>query len=229
MSNESGFRKAELQDLIGEMNEGDRRKLGEPPTFDEMLAYTRGELSGAEEQRVRELMVCYPELARTVTEPFEPEETTLAPVVRFRHVWTAIAAAIALVFAGLYWQAEAKARRMSHELSVPHVMASEQLLLPDGNRGGEHATILSVAGDSYLLVATIINAARFPQYRLDIVDANVKTLWTQTGLQPRDNDTFAILVPRSFLTPGEYQVVLSGVNGTRSEQIATYTVRVPKG
>ena len=229
MSNESGFRKTELHDLIGEMNDEDRRRLGEPPTFEEMLAYTRGELSGAEEQRVRELMVCYPELARTVTEPFAPEETHLAPVVRFRHVWTAIAAAIALVFAGLYWQAESKARRMNHELAVPHVVSTEQLLLPDGNRGGAHATILSVAGDSYLLVATLINAARFSSYRLEITDSGAKPLWSQAGLQPRDNDTFAIIVPRTFLPAGEYQVVLYGENGARGERIATYTVRVPKG
>jgi hypothetical protein len=224
------IRKTDLQDVIEEMNEEDRQRLGDPPTFDEMLAYTRGELSAEEEQRVRELLICYPELARTLTEPFEPEETaTLAPVLRFRHVWTALAAALALVFAGLYWQADTKARRLDRQLSLPHVVANEQLLLPDGQRGREHATTLTVTGDSYLLIAALIHEARYPQYRLEIVDAGAKPLWRQAGLQPRDNDTFAVLVPRAFLPPGEYQVVLYGLGGPRAVHIATYTVRVPKG
>jgi hypothetical protein len=223
------IRKSDLLSVTEEMNEEDRLRLGDPPTFEEMLAYQRGELSAADEQRVRELLICYPELARTLTEPFAEETPTLAPVVRFRHVWTAIAAAIALVFVALYWQAESKARRLDHQLSVPHVMAAEQLLLPDGQRGSEHATTLTVEGDSYVLVAALIHEARYPNYRLEIVDAASKPLWRQSGLQPRDNDTFAIVVPREFLSPGEYQIVLYGTGGPREIRVASYTVRVPKG
>lgn len=42
----------------------ERRKLGDPPTVEEVLAYSRGELPPAEEERVRELLVCHPALAR---------------------------------------------------------------------------------------------------------------------------------------------------------------------
>jgi len=222
------IRKPELQSVVEEMNEEDRRRLGEPPAFEEMLAYTRGELSPEDEQRVRELLVCYPDLARTLTEPFSGEEAEGGRILRFRHVWTAIAAAVAIVFAGLYWQADSEARRLSHELSVPHVASSEQLLLPDGRRGRETATTLSTEGDSYLLVATLINEARYSRYRLEIADGNARSIWSQAGLVPRDNDTFAIIVPRSFLPPGGYQVVLYGSGNKGEEQVATFSVRVPK-
>lgn len=52
-----------------------RRRLGEPPTDDELLAFSRGELEGEKASRIRELLCCYPELARVVAMPFpSPEE-----------------------------------------------------------------------------------------------------------------------------------------------------------
>lgn len=213
------IRKSDLNELMQEMNEEDRRRLGDPPTFDEMLAYTRGELAGADEERVRELMVAYPELARTVTEPFVPAEP--AKVSPFRHAWTALAAVLAIAFAGLYFQAESK-------LTAPRITSSEQVLLPDGRRGVDEPATLSAQGDSYLLIATLINEQRFPHYRLEIVDAKGTSLWTRSDAQPRNDDTFALVVPRAFLAPGTYQIVVSGVDGVRQEKITSYTVRVPK-
>src|SRR5215212_5892851 len=61
--------KAVHEDMIAE----DRRTLGAPPTAEELLAYTRGELAPDEAERIRELLVAYPELAQALTEPF-PEE-----------------------------------------------------------------------------------------------------------------------------------------------------------
>jgi hypothetical protein len=56
--------KSEWNSVNGELRE--RRDGGDPPTFDEVLAYSRGELPPEEEERVRELLVSYPELARTM-------------------------------------------------------------------------------------------------------------------------------------------------------------------
>src|SRR5688572_17069965 len=52
----------------------ERRRVELPPTSEEMLAYTRGELSAEEEERMRERLVCYPELVRTLTEAFPDED-----------------------------------------------------------------------------------------------------------------------------------------------------------
>jgi hypothetical protein len=65
--------KKEWQEANRELIAEERRRLGDPPTVEEMLAYTRGELSEAEEERIQDLLVVYPELARMYCEPF-PEE-----------------------------------------------------------------------------------------------------------------------------------------------------------
>jgi len=249
------------------MNEEDRRRLGEPPTAEELLAYRRGELSVAEEARVRELLVCYPELARALTVPFpvegaapgdpdfltdaefathwaslqkrvhdedavatRPEE---ARVLQFwRRASTALAAALLLAFGGLLWQAQSRAR-LAKELGDPRVTSEEQLLLPDGQRGGGDGSLtLAAEGDSFLLIAPLVGGSQFPRYRLEIVDLSTtppRALWSSTALHRRFNDTFAILVPRPFLKPGRYQIVLSGVDGAHEERLATYTLRVPEG
>lgn len=59
------------QDLLAE----GRRRLGDPPTDDELLAFSRGELQEEEASRIRELLCYYPELARALAMPFpSPEE-----------------------------------------------------------------------------------------------------------------------------------------------------------
>lgn len=65
--------KSEWQEANRELIAEQRRKLGDPPTAEEMLAWSRGELSESEEERIRDLLVAYPELARMYSEPF-PEE-----------------------------------------------------------------------------------------------------------------------------------------------------------
>lgn len=52
----------------------DRATLGEPPTVDELLAYERGELSKANAERVQQLLVAYPDLARAYATPFPSDD-----------------------------------------------------------------------------------------------------------------------------------------------------------
>ena len=56
--------KSDLKAVFDQMTAEERQRLPEPPTVEEMLAYRRGELSADEESRVRELLICYPELLR---------------------------------------------------------------------------------------------------------------------------------------------------------------------
>ncbi|HEY0158219.1 MAG TPA: hypothetical protein VGF28_13125 [Thermoanaerobaculia bacterium] len=61
--------KSEWQEANRRLLEEQRRKLGDPPTAEEMLAYSRGELTGQEEERIRERLAAYPELARMYAAP----------------------------------------------------------------------------------------------------------------------------------------------------------------
>ena len=241
-----------------EMTAEDRRKLGEPPTAEEMLAYSRGELGTEDAQRVRAHLVANPDLARALMQPFPTDDAqpgdrdylseeeltkrwqslqkqvhSKGRVLQFPAAWTALAAALALVFAGLYWQAESKARRLENELTQPRVAFDEQVLLPDGARGGsETAALLTAQGESVLLVVPLINQPQFGDYRLDIVNGTAagtnEMLWRSGSLHRRSDDSFAILVPRAFLKPGKYQLVLYGIRDAGAPQeLATYTLRVP--
>lgn len=52
-----------------------RRGLGEPPTEEQLLAYSRNELDGKEAERVQEYLSFHPEIARALVSPFpSPEE-----------------------------------------------------------------------------------------------------------------------------------------------------------
>ena len=55
----------------------DRAKLGDPPTVDELLAYERAELSQEDADRVQQLLIAYPELARAYATPFPADDTGL--------------------------------------------------------------------------------------------------------------------------------------------------------
>lgn len=248
--------KSDWEAVVELMNAEDRGRLGEPPTVDEMFAYTRGELPAAEAARVRELLVCYPELARALAEPLELEEESssgegvlsedeigrqwaafqnanlrkrsgrLLPFRRaFAPSFGAVAAALAIVFGVLFWHARS-------ELMQPRAMSQQLLLLPDGRRGGDDVpATLSPEGDSFLLVSPLINQPYFGNYRLEIVDVNanpLRTLWRSRAIHRDSNDAFAIAVPRRFLGPGRYQVVLYGVEGGRQDRLAVYTLRVAR-
>lgn len=251
MTNDSDW-----QAVQQEMTEEDRRKLGEPPTAEEMLAYTRGELPVETANRVRAWLVCNPDLARALMQPFpandaEPGDpdylsqeelakhwaslqqrihvpaTTLAFRVRqFPSRWTtALAAALALVFAGLYWQAESRARRLDRQLHEPRALES-QMLLPDGRRGVEQATYLTAKGERVVLDLALFNASRFETYRVEMSD-ETRPPWRSAAIRAADEETLSVDVSRSYLKPGKYRIVVYGIEGTREERLDSYTFRVP--
>lgn len=245
--------KSELHDAHRRMLEEERSRLGDPPTAEEVLAYSRGELSPAEEERVRELLACYPELARTLTEPFPTDEAKpgepgyvsdaeleqrwkvlqerlrgprIVPaqpggrVLQFWRFTSGLAAALAVSFGALLWQARS-------ELGRPFIASEPQLLMPDrGERGAGVSATLTPSGQSYILVTSLMSQPHFAAYRLEIVDAHNRPLWKSPRLTEPDHDTFSILVPRSFLAPGSYRVILYGVRDDREQQLDTFSMLV---
>lgn len=250
---------SDWQAVHQEMTADDRRKLGEPPTAEEMLAYTRGELSDETAGRVRAGLVCNPDLARALVQPFPADDAkpgdddflsqdemakhwaslqrrihdspkgSGARVFQFPSRWTAIAAAVALVFAGLFWQAELKARRLSRELHEPHGLES-QMLLPDGRRGVEQATFLTAKGERIVLDLSLFNASRFETYRVEMSEETADAArlpWRSAAIRPADEETLSIDVSRAYLKPGKYRIVVYGIEGAGEKRLDTYSLRVP--
>ena len=250
MTNESDW-----QAVQQEMKAEEQRKLGEPPTADEMLAYTRGELPAETAARVRAWLVCNPDLARALMQPFpaddaepgdpdylSPEElakhwtslqqrihrpatASMGRLLQFPSRWTALAAAVALVFAGLYWQAESKAQRLDRELHEPRALES-QLLLPDGRRGADLTPPLTANGEHIVLDLALFNAARFETYRVEMSD-ETRPPWRSAAIRAADEETLSVDVSRKYLKPGKYRIVVYGLEGERETRLDSYTLRVP--
>jgi len=243
--------KSEWQEVSRRLTAEQRQKLGDPPTAEELRAYGRGELSESEEERIRDLLVAYPELARMYSAPF-PEEgepgvsneqiaagfhdvrrrlgmTAMSPRVRMRHyVPTPIAATIALVFFGLgfFVHAEVRARDRARN-DLPRILGAPQELDPDGNRGPATPTLLSKEGDAYLLKPHLLNQVRYPHYTLELSD-DKQVIWTSHAAEADQDDTFQIVIPHTFLRAGRtYQLRIFGVDGDTQRHAGSYDVAVP--
>ncbi len=248
--------KTEWQTVTRQLMADDRRRLGEPPTAEEMLAYTRGELTPEQEARVRERLVCHPDLVRTLTEPFpaagaEPGDPDFLPDEEFASHWTAMqtrmrgerpaeGARVLQFWSVQFWRTSAALAAMlavvfgtllwqaRSRVSEPRVW-EQQVLLPDGRRGpGTDATTLTAQGESVLLVIQLMGARDFDRYRFELVNVDSRrSLWSSAALEPPDGNAVAILVPRRLLKPGTYQIVAYGVAGVSEERLASYSLRVP--
>jgi hypothetical protein len=217
----------------------DRAKLGEPPTVDELLAYERGELSAEDAERVQQLLIAYPELARAYATPFPSEDAELpaevierqwqafrgktrgggARVLEFWRWSAAIAAALAILFGAMLWHEH-------EEMLRPRVLPDAIVLPPDGQRGGEPAaTTIAVNGDAVLLVVPV--AGDYEMYRLDLVASDSHgRVWSSGELRRPTSDSFNVEVPARMLRTGTYQVIAYGLRGNAEAPAATYTIHV---
>jgi hypothetical protein len=233
----------------------DRANLGEPPSVDELLAYERGELSKEDAERVQQLLVAYPELARAYATPFPSDDAQLGDsdyltsdvidrqwnalrasngsgaanvtghgstgrVLQLWPIVAAIAAAVAIVFGAMLW-------RTRTELLRPHVLPEASILTPDGRRGGAEPpqAAITPAGDSLLLVVSLVGPTDYDTYRLELVSHDSrKRLWSSEPLRTTISNTFNVEIPSRALPVGTYQVIAYGLRGNAQEQVATYTI-----
>lgn len=244
------IRKSDWDAVHQQMMAEDRERLGEPPTTEEMVAYTRGELSAEDEARVRALLVCYPDLLRGLTQQFPAEDARPGEdgylseaeldhrwasmqkrlprtqesgrVLQFWRLSTAIAAMLAIVFGALLFRAQSA-------LHEPAIASDEQELMPDGRRGSEdRGTTLSGPGDVYVLSLRLMDQRPFDHYLVELREVGAsRPKWTSGPLQRTGDDRFRVIVRRAVFKPGKYRLVLYGVDGTRRESLNTYSLTEP--
>jgi hypothetical protein len=239
--------KSELSAANRELIAEDRLTIGEPPSADEVLAYTKGELSPGEEAHIRERLIAYPELVRTLTTPFpegaQPDHPDYLSDHEFARHWKAlrkrrrepggglqfwrafggIAASLVVVFGGLFWRAEV-------QLKQPQAVLEQQDLYPDGQRGiGGQPNTLTTNGESYLLVPSLGSSLAVDKLRAEIVDTAdpSRPIWNSKAMPRTADGSLVIVVPREFLKPGAYRLVVYGITGERQEPLSSYTLRVP--
>jgi hypothetical protein len=243
--------KSDWQAVHEEMTADDRRKLGEPPTTEEMLAYSRGSLSAQDTERVRAWLVSNPEMARALTQPF-PEDDALpgdpdyvskdeverrlaalknrihgaAPrtegrVLQFRPAWTALAAALALVFGVLFVRSELELRRVTTQPQATQNFT----LMSDQQRGGNDPEPLSVKTEFVTLLATPPDVG-YENYRVDITDISAVSPRHWQGPAVVNDGVLSILVPGRYLKPGRYSIVVYGVADHKEDRLDSYKLAV---
>jgi hypothetical protein len=252
--------KSDWQDANRELLAEQREELGNPPTAEEILAYSRGELSESEEDRIRDLLVAYPELARMYAAPFPEEGEVISDdqvranwnslqrrlgnrvesderpgadsqrgrVLFFRYAPVSVAAAVALLFFGLFVQAESRARYHARESNEPRLLGDPQALEPEGDRGSNEPTMLRKDGEAYLLKPQVMNKVRYAHYSVVLHDSNGAELWKNHKAQLDEYDSVQIVVPHAFLRPGErYELDIFGTDGKVNEKVGSYDLAVP--
>jgi hypothetical protein len=231
--------KSELQAVLDEMRTQENRTRPEPPTADEMLAYRDGTLSADDEARVRELLLCWPELLHALMTSVPDDDADALPpavlerqwqamrddlgiarsarILTFRNAITSIAAALAIVFGGLFWQAQRDAHR-------PRVLAPLSLTSGSVRGPGGNPTTLS-SGDDAALSIPLSDESHFESYRVVILDESDREVWRSDPVRPQD-ETLTVLLPRAFASPGRYWLVLHGTRGDHDETLERHSLRV---
>ena len=123
--------------------------------------------------------------------------------------------------AGLY-RTVAELRAPQLELPIANLEPSGSMRAADAPASLE----LSPGAARWVLILNLIDDEDYPSYRLEIVGSDGRSLKTQEGLHKSSQGDFRLSLPRDFLPPGGYRVLLSGVRGGKAELIEEYALRI---
>ena len=121
------------------------------------------------------------------------------PRVRVQR-WLPLAATLLIgIFAGV----------LTRPAPRPALVARHELA-PSTARGiaAPHVYELPAGEQQYLLVATLTERWNYSGYRVAIVGE--KVVWSTEGVQPDDDNSFTISVPRALLRGGTYRIEVYG-------------------
>ena len=229
------------------MVEEGRSRLGSPPTFDEVEALTRGELSDEGAERVREILSFYPEMLAVLTEPLPigatgvltkselaadlakiRAQTFLSEPLPFPEKtrptrWLAIAAGIAIALTlGMI-------AIRSWTTTEPRALMTQVLYPEEPRRGPTSSTAVRLSKSADYMLQPVYSSERsYREYRLELLDLRVTPpapVWERRDVARQPDGTYPIRLSTEALEPGLYRLVLYGVN-VRAERLAEYTLRV---
>lgn len=179
----------------------ERERLGPPPSAAEVRAYLRGELPPEEAERIRDLLVCYPDLALSLTAApgegaarilsdeelaanWNAMQTRLAERRRRearRRIPVRVPPIAAMLVIGvatialLQWRWNGERERLTRQLHEPRVHGQRHTLEPIATRGssGPHPYRLPAGEENFLLAPALVNSDEYSDYRVEIVGVSV--------------------------------------------------------
>lgn len=195
--------------------DNERKRLGGPPTPDDVVQFKLGKLSEAEAARVRALLVYYPELTSILTEPLDdprPRRRASAMQIYAVAATVVIAMLTTLLIREHQRPAEPAVHSSRHELTAMHA------------RGPAVALELPAGRQRYLIILVPSEPLTKGEYELEIVRGS-DVLWSASGVEPIDG-TFELTIPGRFLRPGRYTLNVFGLAGGRKRITDSYTFDV---
>jgi hypothetical protein len=116
------------------------------------------------------------------------------------------------------------------DLSHPQINAPVVDLLPaSALRGGpERRAVVELAPASrfFALILSPKGSPDFAGYRVEILDAGGRAVWSEGGLEKNIHGSFTLILARRFLPPGEYRLRLYGLEGGAGKLIEEFQVRI---
>lgn len=222
----------EMFDFLVE--EGRRRRDPEDhPAPETLTAYQAGELSPEEDEKIQgHLAACRhcTEMLLELEEFLPPSESSarFEPLMdgapqgktsspRFAYSLAA-GLALALVCVSFY------AISLRNELSQPVAeIESKALLSIDSQRspvGRSQPVRLPTT-----LALHVSSSSSFPEYRVEFRQGD-RVIESVEGLHLQEDLAVRILLPKTFLEEGSYQVVLWGLQGESRQELGTYELRI---
>lgn len=184
--------KTDWDEALDAWIDGERERLGGPPSPEDVVAFLGGELSPAEAARVRALLVYYPELTPLLDERIEKPRRARALQLY----------AIAATFAVALLAADAIHQRLkSRHPVVPSTAYELTALRARGDTGPAYAL---PAGQQRYLITAIPSEPPDEQAPYDFeITRDGRVVWRARDVRPL-NDAFVVDIPGEFLTPGTY-------------------------
>ena len=190
--------------------EDERERLGGPPTPEEVVAYTRGELSDADAERVRALLVYYPELTSLLI-PDEPPATRKS----FTH-YLPLAAGVLIALVSIpQWR----------ERSEPQILESRHELHAERARGTAEPRLYEVpeGKEGYLLTLVPFAPSGYAKYRVEIIRDGDVVWHTETT---SSDGTIMLSIPRDMIDDDPVRIDVFGLDADGTHRLDSYRVGI---
>jgi hypothetical protein len=148
--------------------------------------------------------------------------STEGRVLQFRPMWTALAAALALVFGVLFVRSEMELRRVTSQPQATQNFT----LVAEQPRGSASPNQLSVKTEFVTLLA--LPPDIYEQYRVDITDISAVSPRHREFRAVLNDGVLSILVPGRYLQPGRYDIAVYGVADKKEERLISYKLSVTR-
>lgn len=184
----------------------ERERLGGRPSSEEIAAYHRGELRDEEAERVRALLVYYPDLTPLLLSS-EEKRATLT-----HYLPLGAGVLIALVSISRWF-----------DRSEPYVYRTVHTLEPLNARGVAEPPVYELPSGQTQYLLTLVTSSDYKRYRVEIV-RDTTVVWETTA--EASDGTITLSIPRKDIDGETHRIDLYGIDDDGEHRVDSYRVRV---